>query len=219
MKIKLSLLFLIPFFASFGEEVNELIVNIENSPHVKEMITFACINSSRIEKIIYNCPKCKKEMIYILSPYDDTSKNRIDLYSNIVYLDSYKRRIEKLNLLSKKYGIKFALDEKEFCPEFSTKGSPREFHLKVDNKGKIIITKLTSPIDITKLIFFFRKEVIWQNFVPEKRSLKEELPFIKNVLGLNSEKFERKEEPILSPLQKQHISAYDLLYEIEKLSS
>jgi len=119
------------------------------------------------ERTEYNCPLCKTKTLY--AKWENTGEN------------GYRQQIKRIREL----GLDAALDETDLCSQCrrdKTTGSVK-FHILVKVDDRSVRTQL-EVYDLTKVIAFLEKKDVWKADNEATHPLKDALPRIRKILGM-----------------------------------
>ena len=168
--------------AATQQEVERLLAKIAKSPAPKNLLPGACCYEPAgvTDRMEYVCPVCGTKTLYHLSSEESLWKRQSLVDSE---LNSYRKHCATL----RKLGWKVKLDETFLCSKCRKAEQPEELFLEVTIDGKTTRSKLEYG-DLEKLVAFAEKKLVWPTNYGATMPLKDELPRIRELLGIPEEK-------------------------------
>ncbi len=159
--------------AASRSEIEQLLKNIEQKPAPVEKMGAMCYKPSAIkEHVEYICPLDGEKTVYANGQWGN--------------MDQLRRQVQQLNSVTKL--AVFKLDEKRLCHKCSPK-------LKQDDRYASLITRYpdgqevrydrVTTYDLRLLTGFFEKQLFYTTSNDGEVPLKEQLPHIRQMLGLS----------------------------------
>ena len=130
------------------------------------------------ERIEYVCPVCKKKTIH----------TKWENVGPVEYINGYHRQIGYRQQIKriKELGVDAMLDETDLCNQcrLDKTTETTDFYIVVTVEGRSVRTQL-EEYDLEKVIAFLEKKDVWGDIFEETRPLKDELPRIRKILGMD----------------------------------
>lgn len=162
-----------------------------------------------MEEEIFYCSQCCRKTTYEFHLEGIVSYEKMNKYSDVLYSRNYQVRLKKLSEVGSSYGLSIDVDSTDFCSSCS-RGEEKNHYLIVRYpEGKMVRTILREPEDMEKLKCFLEGKRVWYRLDGTARSLRNEIPLIKGLLGMGF--YTRSKFPSLSLKKKMEKSEDDLL--------
>lgn len=161
------------------KQLDQLLDEMAKSPDISQLRPGACCYrpAPAPVRIEYVCPLCKAKTLY----ENGSSANRWKLDKE---LERYRQQVRRVREL----GLDVSLDETDFCSQCRQDKDTEElaFAILVTVGDRSARTRLESN-DLIKLIAFLEKKDVWKDGIDGIYPLKNELPRIRKMLGLDGD--------------------------------
>ena len=157
------------------KQLDKMLEELAKNPVKSELRPGACcyMPISQPMRIEYLCPVCNAK----------TYHTKWENINDVQKANRYRQKIQHI----KKLGVNAALDETDLCSQCRQDKSKDEtsIYLNVTVDKRVIRTQLLHD-DLDKLIAFFEKKDVWVSDNGATRSLKDEIPRIRQILGMEA---------------------------------